>query len=181
MWVTHQTKNFSLREGLSQTYGTPWHIVRALEDEIGRRFTLDVCAESWSRKCDLWFDEKMDGLKQPWTDWSWCNPPYSNQQGWLRRGVEQAKRGIHSAHLILASTSASYWRELAFESGTVDFYEGRIAFLHPVTHQPVKGFSHASAVVLLGPRFPPGVIRVRSALTGHRVGSGTNSAARMSA
>lgn len=51
-----------------QRYGTPLHIVRAAEAEIGGRFALDVCAEAWSAKARRWYslvERGEDGLALP--------------------------------------------------------------------------------------------------------------------
>lgn len=151
-----------------QNYATPPHHVAAVAFDSfgGRTPELDACAEPWSAKASSFYALPQNGLEEPWRDWTWCNPPYENQGAWLARAAWWGERGIHSACLVLASTSALYWRPTCFERGTVDFYEGRIAFIHPETRMPKGGFDRASALVLFGPRFAAGVVRVRSAKTG---------------
>jgi phage N-6-adenine-methyltransferase len=153
-----------------QTWATPWHIVRAVERDSfgGVPFHLDCAAEKHTAKAALFYTPADDGLASPWWDATWCNPPYAGQDRWLARGVYMASLGIRSAHLVLASTSSKYWRRLTFEAGTVDFFEGRIAFLDD-TGTPVKGASFSSALVLMGPGFPPMTARVRDAETGELV------------
>lgn len=156
----------------TQTWGTPWHIVRAIERDRGSAFALDVCAQQHTAKAPLHYaiERHEDGLALPWADASWCNPPYFEQDKWLARGAYLAEsRGVHSAHLVLASTSSLYWRPSTFERGTVDFYEGRIAFLDE-SGVAVKGASFSSALVLYGPRHPAGLVRSRSAETGELIG-----------
>ena len=43
-------------------------------------FGIDVCADSDNAKCDVFYDESMDGLKQDWQGVLWCNPPYGREQ-----------------------------------------------------------------------------------------------------
>jgi hypothetical protein len=109
------------------------------------------------------------------------NPPYEDQVEWLALGAWWGKRGVHSAHLVLASTSAGYWRQLVWSQGTCDVYEGRISFIAPpeglrlrtraglrviAGGAPVDGNDRANALVLFGPRFKAGVVRTRHAQTG---------------
>jgi hypothetical protein len=156
-----------------QTWATPWHIVEAVARDSFQRdgFALDAAAEPHTAKAPAYYALATggNGLRDPWCDVTWCNPPYENQDEWLARGAYEGERGINSAHLVLASTSSLYWRPLTFEKGTVDLYEGRIAFLgHDGV--PVKGASFSSALVLYGPRFPPRVVRSRRADTGRLTG-----------
>lgn len=154
-----------------QTYATPPRLVRAVELDSfdGRPFDLDVATDARNAKAPAYYDVKGNGMRSLWAaPQCWCNPPYENQGDWMARAVWHAREyGISTALLVLASTSANYWRPCAFEAGTVDFYEGRIAFLDPSTGEPRAGFDRASALVLVGPRFRPGVVRVRDAVTGH--------------
>lgn len=152
-----------------QTYATPWHIVDAVAHDSfgGAPFALDVAAKASTSKALAFYGlPHGNGLRDPWLDGSWCNPPYDEQQAWLARAHWHARKGVHSACLVLASTSTLYWRPLVWETATVDFFEARIAFLDEATGEPARNNSLASALVLIGPRFLPGVVRVRSAETG---------------
>lgn len=154
-----------------QCYETPWTHVRAVEADSfgGLPFALDVAASASNRKADRHYSVADNGLRRTWVDRTWCNPPYENQGEWLAMGVYWARQGIRSAFLVLASTSANYWRPCCFDAGTVDFYEGRIAFTDPATGKPRKGFDRASALVLLGPGFTPRTVRYRDARTGRLI------------
>jgi phage N-6-adenine-methyltransferase len=56
-------------------WGTPPWLYEWVDRSIG--FTLDVCADSENHKHPRYFDERTNGLQQPWAGerW-WCNPPY---------------------------------------------------------------------------------------------------------
>lgn len=157
----------------TQTWATPWHIVRAVERDSfgGVPFALDCCAQPHTAKTSKFYalERGDNGLVDTWLDATWQNPPYGEQDKWLARAAYFASIGINVACLVLASTSSLYWRPLTFDRGEVHFYEGRIAFLDE-TNTPVKGASFSSALVLLGPRFKPGVVRIRSAETGEIIG-----------
>lgn len=74
--------------------------------------------------------------------------------------------GYTTACLVLASTSASYWRHLVFQQATCDFFEGRISHIDPATRAPATNNRDAQALVFYGPRFAAGVVRVRHAKSG---------------
>lgn len=156
----------------TQTWATPWPIVRAIERDSfgGVPFALDCCAQPHTAKAERFYalENGDDGMVQAWVNATWQNPPYAEQDRWLARAAYFGSLGVHVACLVLASTSSLYWRPLTIERGTVDFYEGRIAFLN-ADGVPVKGASFSSALVLYGPRFRPGVIRYRSAETGELI------------
>ena len=47
-------------------WATPQSFFNQLDSEF--HFTLDPCANESNHKCDLYFTEADDGLKQPWGD-----------------------------------------------------------------------------------------------------------------
>ena len=159
-------------KGTKQDWATPPHIVEAVAVDSfnGRPFDLDVAAYASNAKAPAYYDLAGNGMTSLWAaPQVWCNPPYENQGEWLARAVWHAREyGISVALLVLASTSALYWRPCVWDVATVDFYEGRIAFLDgDGVEQP--GFDRASALVLVGPAFRAGVVRVRDASTGRLI------------
>lgn len=48
----------------SNEWGTPQEFYEELNKEFG--FTLDPCATDENHKCDKYFTQEMDGLKQDW-------------------------------------------------------------------------------------------------------------------
>ncbi len=160
------------KRGTKQDWATPQHLVDAVAEDSfgGRAFDLDVAACAHNAKAPAYYDLEGNGRSSLWAaPQCWCNPPYEDQGEWLARAVWHAREhGISTASLVLASTSALYWRPCAWEAGVVDFYEGRISFLDE--HGVLRGgFDRASALVLVGPKFQPGVVRVRDAETGRLI------------
>jgi phage N-6-adenine-methyltransferase len=152
-----------------QAYETPWPIVQAIERESGVPFDLDVAALPHNAKAPAYLPPPF-GLRLPWFGRCWCNPPYEDQEAWIARAHWWAgQTGATTALLVLASTSALYWRRLVWERAAVDFYEGRVAFIDPSTGKPRPGFSLASALVWVGPEVVPGVVRVRDSVTGRLI------------
>ena len=154
----------------TQNYATPARYVRALEDELGRPFALDVCAEAWNAKAERYLDVQANGLTSPWSPLNFCNPPYDNQQAWLARAAWWSETHGHtSACLVRASIDTRYWFRLVVLRATCDFFFGRIPYIDPVTRKEKRGSTFASAVVLYGPQFEPGVVRWRDAESGRLI------------
>jgi hypothetical protein len=113
-------------KGTKQDWATPPHIVEAVAVDSfnGRPFDLDVAAYASNAKAPAYYDLAGNGMASLWAaPQVWCNPPSENQGEWLARAVWHAREyGISVALLVLASTSALYWRPCAWEAGTVDFY-----------------------------------------------------------
>lgn len=66
-----------------------WETPQDFFDEIDNEFhfTLDACANETNHKCDKYFSESDNGLKQNWGGQTvWCNPPYGREIGnWVQK------------------------------------------------------------------------------------------------
>lgn len=65
--------------------GTPWDLFNELSERFGG-FTLDVAAAPHNTKCERFYSIEDDGLSRSWAgERVWCNPPYSDLDGWVRK------------------------------------------------------------------------------------------------
>ena len=88
-------------------WSTPQDLFDALHKEFN--FTVDVCADETNHKCKVYYDEKIDGLKQEWTGVCWMNPPYGREIGkWIKKADDTAKAG-HTVVALLPSRTATKW------------------------------------------------------------------------
>jgi phage N-6-adenine-methyltransferase len=109
-----------------QTYETPKELYQPLADEF--QFTLDVAADRFNTKCFDFFDESLDGLKQPWHGVCWCNPPYREQSKWVKKAWMEAKLGRATTVLLVpARTNTGWWHDYCMK-GEVRFIRGRPRF-----------------------------------------------------
>lgn len=166
------------------SYGTPPQLVRALARELARGpFHLDVCAEAWSSKGlrYLGLDKGDDGLTAPWSAFNFCNPPYDDQEPWIRRALhERDERGAVTVCVVREAAEATYWIDLVACRTTFDHFVGRLEYIAPpggVTlgkkvkrfvpgGRPIPGSNFASAVIVYAPGYAPGVVRWRDAASG---------------
>ena len=59
--------------------GSDWSTPQELFDKLNAEFnfTLDVCASDWNAKCEKYFTEEDNALKQNWgKNVCFMNPPY---------------------------------------------------------------------------------------------------------
>lgn len=50
-----------------------------------------------------------DGLEIDWQGSNFINPPYSDIKSWLKKGVDELKKGRKSVFLVTARVSSDYW------------------------------------------------------------------------
>lgn len=107
-------------------WSTPQDFYDALDSVF--RFTLDVCATHGNAKCDAYFTEAEDGLKQPWVGTCWMNPPYGRViTAWMKKAYESARAGATVVCLVPSRTDTKWWHAYAMK-GVVEFVKGRLKF-----------------------------------------------------
>jgi phage N-6-adenine-methyltransferase len=109
-----------------------WATPQAFYDKLNERFhfTLDPCADETNHKCDKYFTEKEDGLKQDWSkDIVFCNPPYGRDVGkWVKKAYHESRKGATVVMLIFARTDTAIWHDYIFDIAKVEFIRGRLKF-----------------------------------------------------
>lgn len=128
---------FDLPEGVeiyeSDDRFTPPVLVDAMEDSFGR-ISLDPCwHEASAVRPEAYFDVRrgQDGLALEWFGRvAVVNPPWSNQDEWVRRGYDQWAKGNVDKVLLLvpAAVSAVFFHEVLAGVADVFFIRGRPRF-----------------------------------------------------
>jgi len=122
----HQRKRS--KESLSDEYETPNELYANLVDRFDLTPSLDVASDEYNSKCLF---RLKDGLKDEWTAHSWCNPPHSQNEVFVRKAFEQWKKhNINIMMLLPCNTQSSkYWHECI--EGVAEYHpiKGRIKFL----------------------------------------------------
>ena len=104
----------------SDHYATPSDFLWKLDAEF--RFTFDPCP----LRC-----KEFDGLAVPWEGVIFCNPPYSNIEPWLMKGIEEIEKGNCKKvlYLIPAYTSSLYWHNIILKKAAeIRLLIGRLKF-----------------------------------------------------
>lgn len=106
-------------------------------------FTIDVAANLENAKMMRWYGIDQDGLRQDW--WQervWCNPPFSNLEGWVKkawRAMDDQDCRLIVMLVPATRTEQPWWQELVepYRDGrlglkrikfTTEFLPGRVKF-----------------------------------------------------
>jgi site-specific DNA-methyltransferase (adenine-specific) len=150
--------NPALHTSKKQDWVTPDWLFRRLDDEF--HFDLDAAATDRNAKCEKYFTEADDGLKQNWWGHTvWCNPPYNKQiKNWVRKAYEERENCV-VVMLIPARTETDYWHEYIFgKASEIRFLHGRLYFLYEDGTQSKVNAPFPSAVVVFGTGSPQKIL-----------------------
>lgn len=139
----------SINKGLFTSNTDLWATPQDFFDKINQEFNfeLDVCANAENAKCDKYFDEYMDGLKQLWKGTCWMNPPYGRVIGeWVKKAYESSLQGATVVCLLPARTDTRWWHDYCMK-GEIRFVKGRLKFGNSKNSAPFP-----SAVVIFKPK-----------------------------
>lgn len=64
---------------------------------------------------------QWDGLSSEWAEWNFVNPPYSEPLKWVKKAIEESKKGKHIVMLLRVDTSTE-WYKLLIEANAHFFY-----------------------------------------------------------
>lgn len=107
-------------------WSTPQEFYDKLDDEFG--FTLDPCATDENHKCEKYFTEKQDGLKQDWShERVFMNPPYGKEIGkWMQKAATEDALVVC---LVPSRTDTRWWHDWVIGTNAeVRFVKGRLKF-----------------------------------------------------
>lgn len=91
---------------------TPDWLYRPLNELL--RFDLDAAASRKNAKCARFYDERMNGLAQPWDGRSvWCNPPYGLKTAptgdWVFKGLHSVITEQNQVTLLVPVKADTTW------------------------------------------------------------------------
>jgi len=90
---------------------------------------------------------EWDGLVREWGERNWVNPPFSQLEQWIRKGIQELKKGRTSVFLIPNRSNSNYWHELVFPNATGIHWLKKIVF---------QGYKKGLPVPLVLVEFEPG-------------------------
>lgn len=119
------------KNGGTDIWGTPDHVFKAAELLFGR-CDLDVCASAENTKCKKFYSEQDDGLSKNWSKDAkrncWMNPPYSEIDIWMKKAIQESRKGASVICLVPARTDTDWWHRYTMKADDVIFLRGRIKF-----------------------------------------------------
>lgn len=127
-------KLFGLAENRTDVWATPQDFFNKLNSVFN--FTLDVCANHENAKCERYFTEEQDGLKQEWSGVCWMNPPYGREIiDWVKKAAEAASNGHTVVALVPVRTDARWFQDYCLGRET-HFIRGRLKFGNSTSNAP---------------------------------------------
>jgi phage N-6-adenine-methyltransferase len=115
---------------MNDNWSTPIELFNELHEEFG--FNLDACASDWNHKCENYFTEEDNALKQDWYPFGsvWMNPPYSGNQlsAWVKKAHEESLKGGYIVGLVPVRTETGYFQNYCLKYAELRFIRGRVHF-----------------------------------------------------
>ena len=71
--------------------------------------------DDWFDPCPLYAD--FDGLRITWDTHTYVNPPYSNPMPWVKKAIEESKKGC-TVVMLLKNDSSTKWYKMLHENGS---------------------------------------------------------------
>ena len=127
---------------------TPQWFFNKLNKEF--KFTLDPCCTKKTKKCDIYFTRRQDGLQQDWGNHVvFMNPPYGREiSKWIKKAYEESRKKAIVVCLVAARTETNGWWDYC-RKGRIRFIRGRLKF---------KGKNKKGKLVNYDATFPSAVI-----------------------
>ena len=141
-----------------------WQTPEYFFNWLNKRFDFDIdgCANESNALCVNWVGKGSplgsDFLetKTPYPYHNlrfYVNPPYSDVTPFLKAAKELKDKG-HLVVMLLNNDKSTQWYQQHIHgvaNEVIDITGGRIAFIHPVTKQEIKGNSKGQMVVVFDP------------------------------
>ena len=141
-----------------------WQTPKYFFNWLNKRFDFDIdgCADESNALCLNWVGKGSplgsDFLetKTPYPYRNlrfYVNPPYSDVTPFLKAAKELKDKG-HLVVMLLNNDKSTQWYQNHIHNvanEVIDITGGRIAFIHPVTKQEIKGNSKGQMVVVFDP------------------------------
>ena len=123
---------------LKQDWATPPEIFDPLDAIF--HFNLDAAASDEEHRCSRYFTAETDGLAQEWVEpltgchefsypsRVWLNPPFDHVKAWMKKAVEEAKKGALVVALVANRRDTSWWQDYVSQAEYIIDIRGRITF-----------------------------------------------------
>ena len=119
-----------INKGLFTSDKKDWGTPQKFFDELNKKynFNLDVCASKDNAKCENYFTEEIDGLKQDWKGVCFMNPPYGRQiSKWVEKAYQESLKGSTIVCLLPSRTDTRWFHDYCVK-GEITFIKGRLKF-----------------------------------------------------
>ena len=120
----------------SDCWRTPKKIYSDLNKEFG--FDFDPCPYP---------KQDWDGLKIEWGSVNFVNPPYSETEKWVRKAIDEHKKGKIVVMLLRLDASTKWFRELILPNAEIRLFDDRLHFVN--VDGKISRSDHASILAVM--------------------------------
>ena len=123
-----------------------WQTPKDFYDKINQEFNFDF------DPCPV--NPTFNGLEVEWGNRNFINPPYKTMLSWIKKGIEEYKKGKLSVFLLPVRTETKYFHELIMPNAEVRFIRGKLKFGAPDSKLPECDWCpapFASMIVIFNP------------------------------
>ena len=78
--------------------------------------------------CPLNNNWEVDGLKTEWKNKTYCNPPFSNPLPWVKKAIEENKKGKMIVIMLNVDMTTKWFRELLDNNAHFIYFGERLKF-----------------------------------------------------
>jgi phage N-6-adenine-methyltransferase len=137
----------------NQLYRTPPGLFELIQRELKLRFKLDAAADAKNTLCKRFHDEQANGLTQPWSRDTWCNPPFARFGRWIEKAYRESCERDLVACVLGPAGACQKWFHETCPHGTVFVPDQRIAYVDPDTGEQTPGARGDSMIYVFGREF----------------------------
>ena len=124
----------NLSKTLARPYTDEWYTTPEFVSALGR-LDLDPCAGSNTRHARRNIRRPQNGLIVEWRGRVWCNPPYSDKEGWIEKIIAHGNGYL----LIFSITETRLYQRAAAACDGIFFPLRRIQFINHNGKNPPFG------------------------------------------
>ena len=106
---------------LTDKWDTPESVYHGLDNEFN--FNFDPCLSNYKKR--TFFDEPdenetdINGLLIDWGTSTFCNPPYSEIERWVKKAYREAQKGKTIVLLIPSRTDTRWWHDYIMKADKI--------------------------------------------------------------
>lgn len=153
-------------------YMTPPEVIaKILKMENIEEFDLDTCCATYNIPAKEHYVAEVnmntgevirildDGLRLPWKKLNWCNPPFNQADKWIKKALEEQRKGNSTWLILPFRAETKYWDFVLCQTATIqnriieneriycEILKKGLGFIHPQTEQIAGVYKYPLAIV----------------------------------
>jgi len=118
-----------------------WRTPKKIYDDLDKEFHFDF------DPCPYPKPDGFDGLKCEWGFHSFVNPPYSETEKWVKKSIDEYKKGKIVVMILRLDASTRWFRDFILPNAEIRLFEDRLCFVN--TDGKSSRSDHASILAVM--------------------------------